>query len=108
MPCNCPLTAHEMGDAGAAEKAPFLGRDRALVAYGERGQDPRRRGRAEHRVEALPHRLARPFHEVERGRALAEQALLATLAHVAGRADSALEEPRFVVEPVRIEVAVRT
>src|SRR3954447_20354854 len=97
-----------MGHAGAAEKAPFLGRDRALVAYGERGQDPRGRGGAKHRVEAFAHGFSHLLYPIQGRISPPQQALLAALAHVAGRTDAALEKPRFVVEPVRIEVAVRT
>jgi hypothetical protein len=96
-----------VGDAGEVEQAPFVLRDRALVADRERDQDACGRRRAEMLEETPADRFARLLDPVRQAVALAEQAPLAALAHVAGRADAALEEPRLVVEALRVHVAVR-
>jgi hypothetical protein len=102
-----PGNAHEVRHPGAAEEPPLLRGDGALVADGERGEDARRRRRAEARGEALAHGFARAPDQVHWRMAGAEQARRRPLAHVAGRADPALEQPGLVVEAVRVEVPVR-
>ncbi len=96
-----------MRDAGAVEELPFLARDGALVADRERREDAGSRRRAKHRIEAIAYRFARLLHPVERRIARADAARLAARAHIAGRADAAFEEPRLVIEAVRIHQAMR-
>ena len=102
-----PGDTHQVRDAGAVEELPLLARDRALVAHRQRGEDAGGGCRSEHRVEAIAHRLARALDVIERRMALAEPPRLGPRAHVAGRADAALEEPRLVIEAVRIDEPMR-
>ena len=100
-----PRDAHEVRDPGAVEEPPLLRRDRALVAHRERGQDARRRRGAERFAKARAHRLAHLLDPIKKRPALAQLALHPPLAHIAGRADAALEEPGLVVEAVRVREA---
>src|SRR5205814_5653542 len=72
-----------------------------------RGENTGGRRRAERRLEAIAHRFSRLFHPVEKAVSETQQSLRAAGAHVAGCADAALEQPGFVIEAVRIDVAVR-
>ncbi len=97
-----------MGDAGLPEDAPLLGRNRLLVADGQRGENPHvrrlRQGGAERTANVLAQaldRVTRPENEV------VEPLRHGFRAHVAGRPQSTLEKPGLVVETVRVGVAVR-
>ena len=98
---------HEVRYAGAAEKPPVLGVDRVLVADRERGQDSRAGGFAKHIGKTRAHGFADALDAVARAVPFADLHLLAALPYVACCADSALEQPRFVIEAVRVHAAVR-
>ena len=78
-----------------------------LVAHRERHQDARAGCLPEYRKETRAHRLANALYAVAGRIPLADFLLLAALPHIARRPDPALEEPGFIVEPVRIHAAVR-
>ena len=99
--------AHQVRNAGAVEEPPLLRRDRALVADGKRGEDPGRRRFAEQALEAVAHVLARLLYAVGRRRAQAQALRARPRPHITGRADAALDQPCFIVEAMRIEIAVR-
>ena len=109
-----------MRQAGAFEQIPVCRRDRPLVADRQRDQHagprPRRhfglRVVMHQRREARTHRVALRVDPCgEAARPFGDQPLrlssFAAGTHMAGRADAALEQPGFVVEAVRVHVAVR-
>jgi hypothetical protein len=51
--------------------------------------------------------FSQKLHTIQRAISETQPALLSALAHVAGGADAALEEPRFIVEAMGIHIAVR-
>ena len=96
-----------MRNPGAAEQAPVLGVDGALVADHQGDEDAGRVRIAEHREEARAHGFAHPLDPVGQRVALAELHLPAARPHIAAGAYAPLKEPAFVIEPVRIHAAVR-
>ncbi len=102
-----PGNAHQVRDAGAVEELPLLVRDGTLVADRERGKDSGGRRRAERCKETVAHDFSRLLDAIHRTVSLSELALPAAVAHVTGRTYAALEQPRLVVEPVRIDETVR-
>ena len=100
--------AHEVAHAGAVEHGPLLVGDRALVADRKGGDDAGEARLAERGGDALAHPLARALHAVAPSPAeRVDPRVRGRLAHVAGGAQAALEEPGLEVEPARIRVAVR-
>ena len=100
--------ADEVRDAGAVEGTPLHFGNRALVADGQRDDHSRVRRIGQRRKNARPDPFARAEHEIRRAageRVLSPVALV--VAHVAGRANPVFEEPRFDVEAVRVDRAVR-
>jgi hypothetical protein len=73
----------------------------------EGGEDAACRCRAELRLEAIAHGFARLFHQVHQAVSGAEALALALLPDISGRAHAALEQPRLVIEPVRVGMAMR-
>ena len=100
--------AHQVIDAGAREGLPLLRRNRTLIAHHERRDDARIRASRKCVEDALAQSLAHRFHPV-RGRVhhAREPFSRTTRPHVPGRAHAALEEPRFIVEPVGIRRTMR-
>ena len=107
--------AHQMADAGAGEELPVAAVNGALIADRE-GDDHAGVGCAvEGDEQALANSFARAIHE-SAGRpdkrrqqhvACFRAALACSGPHIAGRADSAFEQKRLVVEHAGVCVAMR-
>src|SRR5262250_719013 len=99
--------ADEMSDAGAVEDPPLLFGYRALVAYGERGDDTCVRPSVERGEDAVADDFARALNVIAgTPREGVEPPAVIAGADETGGAELVLEEPGFDVEPVRIHRAV--
>src|SRR5690349_5868897 len=95
-----------MRDAGTIKELPFLPRDGALVADRERGKDAFGRRGPEHGEKSVSDRLTRELDVVQKIISEAQK-LRIPGTHVPGGPDTPLEEPRLVIEAMRIDDAVR-
>ena len=98
-----------MGRAGAVEGGPQIALDRPLVAHHQRHQNagPRVIVGRQQGGERIAHAKAQALDDIVRPPDHLRQALRRILADVAGRPDVAFEQPGFVIETVRVGVAVR-
>ena len=103
-----PRYAHQVIDAGARKHLPLRLADGALVADRERRQHAGVRRVAERGLNACAHVLAHAFYPVTRTHDdRGEPPVGRTGPHVTRRANVAFEQPRLVIETMRIERAVR-
>jgi len=95
-------------DPGAKENAPLLAGNGALVADRQRGDDASVGPIPERGEDARADLLAQPLDVVARSAGERVQAAIAiVVANVDRRAKLVLEQPRFDVEAVRVDRAVR-
>ena len=101
-----PGNRHQVGHSGTVEDRPLIIDDRVLIADRQRDQHAKIRRIGQRAEKAAANRLAQPFDRVAGARDEVVDSFAAA-ADAAGRADVALKQPGFVVEAVRVGVAVR-
>jgi hypothetical protein len=99
----------QVRDARPVEYRPLRFRDGALIANGKRDQNAAIRRLGQCAADPLAHTLAGPLNTIAGAPGERDNArVVRVVAHVTRGPQIVLEEPRFEVEAMRIDIAVRT